>query len=96
MALAALLIGACAGVDDFVVIPGLGATRIDVPRPTTSAVTACTVSLRSDESVAVRAAALRQIGLFAGQAAVSDTALGAEIEAAMAEAWGEIPPPTIH
>jgi hypothetical protein len=89
---AAMLLGACggsgAGQDDFVEIPGLGATRVDVPRPTTEEGKSCTVALRPDESVGQRVAALRRIGLFAEQAALSDAALGAEIEAAITAHWG--------
>ena len=69
-------------------IPGLGATRIDVPRPSSESVP-CTVALRPGESIADRVAALRGIGLFADRAALSDEALGAEIEAAIEKAWGD-------
>ncbi len=90
---AAMLLGACggsgAGPDDVVEFPGLGATRVDVPRPATEDGGACTVALRPDESVTQRAAALRRIGLFADRAALSDAALGAEIETAIADAWGD-------
>jgi len=50
------------------------------------------VALRPGESVAQRAAALRRIGLFADRAALSDAALGAEIEAAITEEWGDQAP----
>jgi hypothetical protein len=93
---AAMLLGACggsgAGQDDFEEIPGIGATRVDVPRPTTQDGRSCTVALRPGESVAQRAAALRRIGLFADRAPLSDAALGAEIEAAITEAWGDQTP----
>ena len=86
-------LSACAGSgarqDDFVEVPGIGATRIDVPRPSTGDGNRCTVSLVPGESVSARAAALREIGLFAERSNLSDSALGTEVERAIAEVWGD-------
>ena len=76
--------------DDFVDVPGLGSTRIDVPRPTDRAPDACDVALRSGESVLERGVALREVGLFSGQAAMSDAELGEYLESELSEEWGEI------
>lgn len=94
---AVLVLAACAASggrqDDFVEVPDLGATRIDVPRPTTDEGEACAAALPLGESVAARAAALRRIGLFTDRAALSDAAIGTEVERAIAETWGnEIDP----
>jgi hypothetical protein len=93
--LAALLLSACAGPaadpDHFVEVPGIGSTRIDVPRPTTKG-DECAVALPQGESVAVRAAAFRGIGLFADRSALSDAALAKEIEAGIQEVWGSMEP----
>lgn len=93
---AVLVLAACAAggrQDDFVEVPDLGATRIDVPRPTTDEGEACTAALPLGESVAARATALRRIGLFTDRAALSDAAIGTEVERAIAQTWGnEIDP----
>jgi hypothetical protein len=92
----ALAIAGCAGGStgngDYVDLPGLGPTRVDVPRPTTVEGQGCTVEIPSGESVAERALALRAIGLFGDRAALSDADLGAEIEAQVAQQWGGVPP----
>lgn len=92
VAFAALLTGACDGAgvrpSDFVEIPGLGATRIDVPLPSSEGAP-CTVALPTGEPIADRVAALRRIGPFADRATISDEALAAEIEAAIDKAWGD-------
>jgi hypothetical protein len=76
--------------DDFVDVPGLGSTRIDVPRPTDPTPDACSVALRSGESVLERGVALREVGLFSGQAAMSDAELGEYLESELSEEWGEV------
>jgi hypothetical protein len=68
--------------------PGARSTRVDVPRPDTSQET-CTLASPADESLAERAAALRDIGLFADLKGLSDQQLGEELEAALIEEWGE-------
>lgn len=74
----------------FVTIPGIGATRIDVPRPVTDGSATCTLELRSGDSIAERASALRAIGLFASKADLTDDALAQEIEAGIAATWGDL------
>ncbi len=95
-----LSVGGCAlggGSGDFAEIPGLGSTRVDVPRPTGAASAACDddpLPPAADAAIADRAIAMRVIGLFADRAALSDEALGTAIEQAVADAWGapdEIP-----
>ena len=76
--------------DDFVDVPGLGSTRIDVPRPTDPAPGACSVALPSGESVMERGVALREVGLFSGQAAMSGAELGEYLESELSEEWGDI------
>ena len=94
LGIASALLVSCAGPgatptnDDFVAVPGLGSTRIDVPRPDTSQ-QACTLALPGDESLTQRAVALRDIGLFADLKGLSDQELGEELEAALTEEWGE-------
>lgn len=98
--IAVLSVGGCslgAGSGDFAEIPGVGSTRVDVPRPTGAASAACDddpTPPAADASIAERAIAMREIGLFADRAALSDQALGTTIEQAVADAWGapdEIP-----
>jgi hypothetical protein len=92
---AAVVLGCASGgsdTDDFAEIPGLGATRIDVPRPTGVASAECDedpLPTVTDETPVERVAALRGIGLFADRAGVTDADLTAEIEAALLETWGE-------
>ena len=91
---ASILLVSCSGSgaaptnDDFVAVPGLGSTRIDVPRPETSQL-ACTFAFPRDESFTERAAALRDIGLFADFQGLSDQELAEQLEAALSEEWGE-------
>ena len=80
--------GATPTYDDFVAVPGLGSTRIDVPRPETSQL-ACTFAFPRDESFTERAAALRDIGLFADFQGLSDQALAEQLETSLTEEWGE-------
>jgi hypothetical protein len=91
---AALLLSACGGASTpggFVDIPGLGQTRIDVPRPT-NAGAGCTIAIPVDDTLAERAAALRSLGLFEDREDLSDAALAASIEADVVAMWGDVPP----
>ncbi len=77
--------------DDFAEVPGIGQTRIDVPRPTGAASAACDddpLPPSTDETTAERVAALREIGLFAGDPETTDTELAAEIDQKLEAAWG--------
>jgi hypothetical protein len=92
--------GEPAGSGDFVDIPGIGSTRIDVPRPTGPSSAACDADPlppASDAKIADRVAELRTIGLFADRADLSDAALAVAVETAITEAWGSSPdtPPGI-
>jgi hypothetical protein len=94
--LAAAVVLGCTGgagtAEDFAEIPGLGATRIDVPRPTGVGSAACDddpMPPVTDETIVERVAALRGIGLFAARAEVTDADLAAEVEAGLLETWGE-------
>lgn len=86
---------ACAGPTrsgDFVEVPGIGETRIDVPRPAGIASAVCDedpLPPASDESIEERVAAFRALGLFGDRADVDDAALATEVEAGMTEAWGD-------
>jgi hypothetical protein len=92
LALLACLTLPAAGVmaqdDDLGGIPGLGGTRLDVPRPSSGA-PACALALGTRETVARRVARLRSIGLFADQATLTDDELGARIERALVAEWGD-------
>lgn len=81
--------------DDFVEIPGLGVTRIDVPRPTGPAPATCEPMgpRPSDgQTVEQRVAGLRRIGLFANRTG-TDTELAAEIEQRNITDFGDMPSP---
>ena len=80
--------GAAPTHDDFVAVPGFGSTRIDVPRPDASQ-EACDLAFPADESIAERAAALREIGLFSDMQGLSDQELAEELEVSLKEEWGE-------
>lgn len=69
--------------------PGSGATRVDVPRPTSADAAACDVALSTDESIQERAVALREIGLFADRSSLSDAELGQSIQREIEEMWGD-------
>jgi hypothetical protein len=93
MTIAAALIGCAGGSDDFVEVPGIGSTRIDVARPTGPASAPCDgdpLPPASTETIAERVAALRAIGLFADRSAESTDEIAADIEAAIDETWGEV------
>lgn len=96
----ALALGGCivsgggeAGDGEFAEIPGIGATRVDVPRPTGPASAPCDddpMPPSSDDSIVDRVRELRAIGLFADRSAMSDVELAADVEAAIIEVWGTI------
>ncbi len=74
--------------EDFVEIEGIGRTRVDVPRPTSTGA-ACELATPADETVAERVAALRAIGFFADRAALSDERLAAEVETGILDLYGD-------
>jgi hypothetical protein len=94
LVVACILVGSCGSSgppptsDDFMAVPGLGSTRIDVPRPVGSQ-EACDLAFPAGESLAERAAALRDIGFFADTQGLSDEELAEELEASLKEEWGE-------
>ena len=69
-------------------VPGLGSTRIDVPRPDGSQ-EACDLAFPDDESIVERASALRDIGFFVDMKGLSDEELAEELETSLTEEWGE-------
>lgn len=76
----------------FVEIPGVGATRIDVPRPSSGVSAPCDgdpLPEPSDASLEDRVAALRELGFFADRGERSDAEVAAEVEADSAELWGD-------
>jgi hypothetical protein len=84
--------GANRASDDFIEVPGIGETRIDVPRPTTGTSAVCAADPfppASKESIAERVAALRAVGLFADRSDLDHAALAAEVEAGIADVWGD-------
>jgi len=92
VSLVIVLLAGCTGrrddTGDFAEVPGIGATRIDVPRPT-SGRAACAPALAKDQTIGERVAAMRRIGLFADRAALTDAALVDEVTAAIKEVWGD-------
>jgi hypothetical protein len=79
------------GSAEFVDVPGVGSTRVDVPRPTNPASAACDADPlppASDATVAQRVADLRAIGLFADQADLAATDLTTYVQDGIAETWG--------
>ena len=83
--------GAPATQTDFVEIPGIGSTRIDVPRPTTEA-PECTVAMRADQSIGERVIGLRELGLFADRPDLSNEDISQRVEARLDELYdGELP-----
>ncbi len=74
-------------------VPGIGSTRIDVPRPSGAASAACDddpLPPGTDATIAQRVMELREIGLFADRSAASDVALAAELEASIGDQWGTV------
>jgi hypothetical protein len=94
LAIGLVFVAACAADtaddDDMVDVPGVGVTRMDVPRPTTGGLAGCALAFEPDLSLDERVRGLRDIGLFA-DASSTDAELAAEVEAAIAETWGEVP-----
>jgi hypothetical protein len=95
----ALVVGGltgCAGPvggdpDGFAEVPDVGSTRIDVPRPTGLASAPCDddpLPPATDETTVERVAALRDIGLFADRAGVSDAELAVEVDERITALWG--------
>ena len=85
-------VGASRASGDFAEIPGIGETRIDVPRPTTGTSAVCAADPLppvSTASIAERVAGLRTIGLFADRSDLGDAALAADVEAGIADVWGD-------
>jgi hypothetical protein len=82
--------GAAGSADpsDFAEIPGIGATRVDVPRPTSPDGADCTLNLPADKTIEERATALRGLGLFAGRATLSDAALVEAVRTEIEAVWG--------
>jgi hypothetical protein len=93
--LAMTLLGCGSGPDPalegFEDIPGVGPTRVDVPRPTGIASAACDddpLPPSTAETTVERVAALREIGLFADREGVSDAELAGEIDEHIEALWG--------
>jgi hypothetical protein len=91
LALAAF-VAACAGQTaqpsgDFIEIPGLGVTRIDVPRPSTHPESPCSFEIQPGQSAQDRVRALRTLGLFADRHE-SDEAIAAEVTSDIAPTFG--------
>jgi hypothetical protein len=78
---------AAAQDDDFVELPGLGTTRIDVPRPSSGG-PPCTLDLSLAATTVERVRGLRAAGLFADRASLSDEDLAADVEAGIGRDWG--------
>lgn len=83
----------CTGTsDDMVEIPGLGTTRIDVPRPTGPSSAACDgdpLPSAVGSTVIERVIELRGLGLFADSASLADDALAAKVQTGISESWGD-------
>jgi hypothetical protein len=78
--------------DDFAEVPGMGLTRVDVPRPAGAASAPCDddpLPPSTDETTAERIAGLRAAGLFADRTGVTDDALAAEVDQKLAALWGD-------
>lgn len=94
LTIAAAVTGCGGGSDDFVDIEGIGATRIDVPRPTGAASAPCDADAlpeASSETIGERVAALRSIGLFADRSTASTDEIATDVRAATDQTWGELP-----
>ena len=78
--------------DDFAEVPGIGLTRIDVPRPSGAASAPCAdedpLPPATDETTAERIAGLRAAGLFADREGASDDELAAEVDQRLEALWG--------
>jgi hypothetical protein len=82
--------------DDFAEVPGLGSTRVDVPRPSGSVAATCEPLLArgpaDGETTIERVADLRQIGFFAGRTETDEQLAATIDEQSMAE-FGAPPDP---
>jgi hypothetical protein len=96
--LAALLVQGCDSLpgapdpSDFAEVPGLGAPRIDVPRPTSPTRSTCGADglpTPSAESIEARVGAFRSIGLFASRGDATDAEVAAEVEDSIKARWGD-------
>lgn len=97
---AALALGGCSVMDrtpaasgEFADVPGIGSTRIDVPRPTSSLSAPCqegALPPASNAPIETRVADLRKLGLFADRSGLPDEDLSAEIIAALGDTWGDV------
>jgi hypothetical protein len=80
---------------DFAEVPGLGSTRIDVPRPSGPVAATCqplSHGPTDGEATAERVAGLRKLGFFAGRTE-SDAALAATIDEQSIAEFGTAPDP---
>lgn len=81
---------------DFADVPGIGRTRIDVPRPTspasvggpTKACAADGLPTAASDSVKARVAALRALGFFADRKGDTDAAIAKDVQADIDSAFG--------
>ena len=76
--------------DDFVDVPGIGSTRVDVPRPSSSTSAPCDedpLPPSTTETTVQRVTALRAAGLFADPS-VSVADLATQIDETIATEWG--------
>jgi hypothetical protein len=80
------------GSGDFAEVPGIGVTRVDVPRPTGNASAPCDedpLPPVSDATIESRVVDLRRLGLFAGRTDTSDATLIDEVTKSLADRWGD-------
>jgi hypothetical protein len=80
------------GSGDFAEVPGIGVTRVDVPRPTGMASAPCDedpLPPVSDATIGTRVVDLRRLGLFAGRTDTSDELLIEDVTRALADRWGD-------
>jgi hypothetical protein len=80
------------GSGDFADVPGVGRTRVDVPRPTGKASAPCDedpLPPVSDAPIETRVVDLRRLGLFGGRPDTSDAALIDEVTRSLADRWGD-------
>jgi hypothetical protein len=81
--------------DDFAVIPGLGSTRIDVPRPSGPTPATCeplAAGPTNGQTTEQRVAGLRNVGFFDGRSE-TDGELARSIDAQAESEYGETPNP---
>jgi hypothetical protein len=81
--------------DDFIDVPGIGSTRVDVPRPASGTSAPCDADPlppSTTETTVQRVTALRAAGLFA-DTSVSVAELATRIDDTIADQWGADLPP---